>query len=534
MIDTIKKQSLKSLLNIFDSTLDSSVDQTWDEKSDHLESLDSSISKITHHVLELGEYVKISLDENSLEPNEVVPSYIIQYSWMEEAKSFLILWRDVIFQYQKALVLESSQKISSGSLEQLRATSKIVIERGVTHLKDFLEKETIDLGKNPRELKSKVSDWKKNKSPWGTYRMQIEMINVQCKKLIEQNQILLQSTKVFQSVEQLIQQNITASKIEIDQLKMLANEAIELVEENVSDKPGKLSALLENMESKLETSHHLELLNISIDQKVNGLVDNIQVPIETEKGILLFREVNLRNNSRLWLESETTPLIYEFWEVNDQILNSFKMALMNIRNRAMLFSNELKKENAAREELDPRFEQEKFCYPLNSFLQKTNSWESELNTLTDTIEDRLAKEFRISEIYNTENSFLPVPLQTTINQYRLTQNPWVLNTRNWFKRQVNLFQKFKNTVEKEDALSTSEKIVRYVQNKKASTGNNQYSNIFLTKGYMGKSFWVGRKIENERFKKIVDQWKLGFRGAVILSGQRFSGCLLYTSDAADE
>ena len=527
MIDTIKKQSLKSLLNILDTTLDSTVDQTWNGKSDHLESLVNGIAKITHHILELGEYVKTSLDENSLEPNEILPSYLIQYSWMEEAKSFLILWRDVIFQDQKALVLESNQKISPQNLEQLRVTSKSVIQKSRTHLKDFLEKETSDLAKDPRELKSKISNWKKNRSPWGTYRKQIESINEQCKKLIEQNKSLLQATKVFQSIEQLIQQNISASKIEIDQLKILANEATELVEEQFKDKPGKLSTLLDNMESKLETSHHLELLNISIDQKVDTLEENIQVPIETEGGLLLFREVNLRNNSRLWLESEATPFIYEFWEINDQILNSFKMALMNIRNRAMLFSNELTKGNAAKEELDPRFEQEKFCYPLNSFLQKTNSWENELNKLTGTIQDRLSKEFQVSEIYNVEDNFLPVPLQTTINQYRLTQNPWVLKTRNWFKKQVNLFQKFKNTVEKEDALSISEKIVRYVQNKKSPTDNQQYSNIFLTKGYMGKSFWVGRKIETERFKNIVDQWELGFRGAVILSGQRFSGKSLF-------
>ncbi len=527
MIETIKKQSLKSLLNFFDTTLDSTVNQTWNETSDHLESLVNGEAKITHHILELGEFVKLSLDENTLESNEILPSYIIQYSWMEEAKSFLVLWRDIIFQYQKALVLESNQKISSENLEQLRLSSKDVIQKGVTHLKGFLEKETNELAKNSSVLKSKIGDWKKIRSPWGTYRKQIETINEQCKKLIEQNQSLIKSSNVFQSVEQLIQQNITASKVEIDQLKILANEAIELVEEHVKDKPGKLSTLLENMESKLETSHHLELLNISIDQKLSSLEDNIQVPIETEGGLLLFREVNLRNNSKLWLESETTPLIYEFWEINDQILNSFKMALMNIRNRAMLFSNELKKENAAREELDPRFEQEKFCYPLNSFLQKTNSWENELNTLTDTIQERLSNEFQISEIYNTENSFLPVPLQTTINQYRLTQNPWVLKTRNWFNKQVNLFQKFKNTVEKEDALSISEKIVRYVQNKKAPTDNHQYSNIFLTKGYMGKSFWVGRKIETERFKNIVDQWKLGFRGAVMLNGQRFSGKSLF-------
>lgn len=527
MIETIKKQTLKSLLNIFDTVLDSTVSQTWNKDSDHLESLVSDVDKITHHILEIGEFVSTSLDKNSLEIGEIIPSYIVQYTWMEEAKSFLVLWRDVVFEYQKSLVLEANQKISSEHLEQLRTSSKEVIDKGVGHLKEFLEKEKGELAKNPRKQKSKISDWKKIKSPWATYRKQIETINEQCKKLAVQNQSLLQATAIFQGIEEVIQQNITASKIEIDQLKNLANEAIELVEENVKEKPGKLSTFLENMESKLETSHHLELLNISVDQKIASLEENTQVPIETEGGLLLFREVNLRNNSKLWLESEVTPVIYEFWEVNDQILNSFKMSLMNIRNRAMLFSNELKKENIVKEELDPRFNQEKFCYPLNSFLHKTTALEHELNDLTGTIQERLSKEFLVSEIYNTKNNFLPVPLQTTINQFRLTQNPWVLYTQNWFKKQVNLFQKFKNTVEKEDALSVSEKIVRYVQNKNAPTDNHQYSNIFLTKGYMGKSFWVGRKIETERFKNIVDQWKLGFRGAVILTGQRFSGKSLF-------
>ena len=165
MIDTIKKQSLKSLLNIFDITLDSIVNQVWSENPDHLESLSSGMAKITHHILELGEYVKNELDESSIESNELLPSYIIQYSWMEEAKSFLILWRDVIFQYQKALVLKSNQKISEESLIQLRLTSKDVIQEGVNYLKNYLEKETTNLEKNKRELKSKIFEWKKNKSP---------------------------------------------------------------------------------------------------------------------------------------------------------------------------------------------------------------------------------------------------------------------------------------------------------------------------------------------------------------------------------
>lgn len=529
MKENIKKQSLKSLLNVFESTLDSTLNQVWNEKdkSEHLDALVNGASKITHYLMQIGEYVQNGFENNSLGESEILPGYIIHFSWMEEVKSFMILWRDIIFEYQKGLVFEKNQKITIEVLGELQLNSFSTIKVGATHLKDFLENETKSIGQNNRVLRNSIADWKKIKNPWETYRRQLEAILDQCEKLRENNSILINSSKIFQNIEELIDQNISASKTEIKQLRVLAEEAIELVEENVKEKPGKLSTLLEQMESKLETNQYLELMNISIEEKLAGLVENERFFIETNHGALQYREANLKNNAKLWLDSETTPLIYEFWEINDQILNSFKMALMNIRNRAMLFSNELKKENGAREEIDPRFDLEKFCYPLNSFLQKTSSWENDQKELSNTIQARLDNDFQICEIFNTEKNFLPIPLQTTINQYRLTQNPWIKNTRAWFSVQINRFQKFISTVEQEDALSTSEKIVRYVQNKQSSTNHQQYANIFLTKGYMGKSFWVGRRSETDRFKNIVDQWRLGFRGAVILSGQRFSGKSLF-------
>ena len=78
-------------------------------------------------------------------------------------------------------------------------------------------------------------------------------------------------------------------------------------------------------------------------------------------------------------------------------------------------------------------------------------------------------------------------------------------------------------MEQEESLSFSEKIVRYIEHRKAPIDNKQYWSIFLTKGYIGESFAVGRQEELRRIKKVINNWRLGYRGSVLLHGQRFSG-----------
>ena len=71
------------------------------------------------------------------------------------------------------------------------------------------------------------------------------------------------------------------------------------------------------------------------------------------------------------------------------MVNSFKMSLMNIRNRAILFSNEKK------EGKKPEFNQSEFCYPLVAYLQKTEKSMVELSQLIDLIQKRLLQEFQL-------------------------------------------------------------------------------------------------------------------------------------------
>jgi hypothetical protein len=49
----------------------------------------------------------------------------------------------------------------------------------------------------------------------------------------------------------------------------------------------------------------------------------------------------------------------------------------------------------------------------------------------------------------------------------------------------------------------------------------------MTKGYIGESFLVGREQETEHLRQIIESWMLGYRGAVMLTGDRLAGKTLF-------
>ncbi len=76
-------------------------------------------------------------------------------------------------------------------------------------------------------------------------------------------------------------------------------------------------------------------------------------------------------------------------------------------------------------------------------------------------------------------------------------------------------------------MSVSEKVVRYINHWQGDPDNQHYASIFLTRGYIGESFAVGRRDELEHVAALVRQWQKGFRGSAAITGQRFSGKSLF-------
>jgi hypothetical protein len=302
--------------------------------------------------------------------------------------------------------------------------------------------------------------------------------------------------------------------------RTLAQETIRFIEHHITDKPGRIASHLEGLQQQDFNRRIDQSFKIALRQLQEQLPDSLQVIIATHNGILQRRELNLQQAVQRWLESEIIPLLYEIWETDELQHNSLKMALANIRNRVLILTSEKQEEmpNLAREDVSQ---------PLLSFLHKCVDWQKNHQSLFALVEERLEEHFWLTLLFEGQRRFLPIPLQSTIQQLRLNQDAWWGGIRRWSRRRLSSLERFRRRVALEEQLSTSEKIVRCIEQRNPDRQNQQYTSIFLTKGYIGESFWVGREQEEQRFRKLVRQWRGGYRGAVLLSGTRLSGKSLF-------
>lgn len=509
----------------FDKFLSDTIHDTWVNQTDNafIEALKVQCEIITDEVIRIGDQAAeaIHAKENPLGEKALFEYLSINFIWSDYAKSFLILWRDILFEYQKAFLLKTENRISSSALATLKAASKNRTLGAIEEWRSGVEREQQQIRTSKAGETGQLYEWGLQTNPWPVYRKQLERIPIQCTDLANQHQQLTEFSDGFQQIHSLIGQTLTIIQEESVRNESLATQTHSFINENIEERHAKIISHLVDQEKQIKKRNLPELFTHSLDKKLNLLENKTQVAIATMDGLLQYKELNFQRNAQQWLESEILPLLNESWAAVEQLSLNLKMALLNIRNRVTLLQDEEAEENKAelvKRDLDQ---------PLQNFLEKVEIEKKELSELKEKIEEELKTNFRLSEIYEPMRAFLPVPLQSTINQFRFGQNELFVKARDWWNRQIGRVQQLRTSVELEDALSVSEKVARLIQSRKPKDDNNHYNSIFLTKGQIGKSFWVGRSMQLERIKTLYDQWKSGYRGAVMLTGQRFSGKTLF-------
>jgi hypothetical protein len=385
----------------------------------------------------------------------------------------------------------------------------------------LLPEQEEDMNTDARAAKKLTNGWKHHALPWVVYREQIGIITTQIRDLANKQDLLSQNSGQLQRIRKIIIDDLHTGLKEIELLKKIASEAHLFIKEHTTEARNRIPVYLENQENQISQHKYGKRFNLALDKGLELLAEETQVPVAVSGAALQVKDINLRRYISRWLDSETLPLLYEVWEITTNIRNNLKMALINIRNRAILLNSE----NS--ESPDNGLIGDDLRQPLVSFLSRTKELEKELEKLHELIASRLDENFRLAEVFNEQKFFLEVPLQSTINQFRNNQNEVLIGLRRWWQQQRYRLRKWLSNVQAEDALSISEKVVRYIENHAPPSNNQAYTSIFLTKGYIGESFWVGRKSELHRVANLIKQWRKGYRGTVLLRGDRFSGKSLF-------
>lgn len=453
------------------------------------------------------------------EPELKLIEYIITFEWVEKAKNYLILWRDILFESQKAAALHLDGTLSEEKLKDLDERSQRAQKTAAESLLQWPQNRLQELRDNPRALKKQKASWALLKNPWPVYEPQIREIPEQCVRLRKQYQAFFDCVDYYQESRAHILQMLVSCENEINGIIESGNSVLAFIEDELENtekpRPNKIISRLDELEANFLLPDYYKLYTEAQELTTSRLPEEAHIPVETDGGMILYRDMNLRRKTRQWLETEVRPVLLDVWEETQLSSNSFKLAMVNVRNRMILLNNE--------EGAQGNINLKDLCHPIELFIENAVAWQKEVLEDREVIEGRINESFHLSGVYKVSREFLPVPLQTTLRQLRIYENPLFTRLETWYKTARDWFSSLISRVEREESLSVSEKIVRVVQSRMLKRDTSSYSGIFLNKGYIGESFAVGRQEELMRIKKVINNWRLGFRGSVLLHGQRLSG-----------
>jgi len=510
---------LPDLLENFEQVLDHSIGKTWEAKNlpINLEIMANETANLSKSLVAIGDFCHQKLIDESIElsAKEQFEYNWITFGWADLAKDFLILWRDILFQQQKGQIVRIDKLATAVALRDLNLKSQETLEKAIYDFKGDVER---GLNIPLKDKTKKIAAWRLQQNPWPVYKEQLLAMSDQCVRMQQDYRVLLNVAANFNEIEEKVLETEVFCQEEIAFTQRIAQETIDEVEKDMVPKLTKIVKHLEELEAGISLPNHFNGFTDALEHRINSIAVNLDVPVNTNGGLVQLKDLPFKRSTKQWLDAEILPILYEVWELTENTHNGLKMALINIKNRAIL----LKTEEKEGRKVD--FNLASICQPLRVFQKNAAQATENLADLRAIINERLLNDFNVSAIYDPNREFLPVPLQaSTLNEFRKGQNRVQNRVSKWFNKQWTTVQDFRANVEKEDALSDAERIVRLIQSRTGAANNSNYSSIFLTKGFIGESFAVGRKRELEHAKSLIDNWKAGFRGAAVITGERFSG-----------
>lgn len=482
---------------------------TFDERLDWLV---RTMTIMTNQASELCESCYQYLLKNPPDKYETthIPYQIVTFVWAEQVKLFLLLLRDALFEQQKAALMHRDGLVS---LEELHTLWQQTIQTLQNALSQLQQKTQRSLHSNDNQHHAK--NWKHQHNPWPIYKKQFCIIVEQAETLRRDQLTLNAIQQAIEEIEALVERTISHCFVDLNNNDNTINKVIELITK--SDlKPSRKLSSIHDITGKIGSAIHITTFKKRLDFILAPFSIKIEPVIALEQGLLQQRSFAPKKNITEWFESEIYPLLYEVWEVTDQGTTGLRMILLNITNRLDI----LQKERS-----DDIFEEPTLLIkPLQTFQKDLSALSTEISTLTELINQRVERELMVSCLFDTNKHFLSVSLQSSLN-HRIWngKNGLFARGQRWLLERFNHVEKYWQQLRNNKKLSVSEKIARCIQSRQGDSDNRHYTNIFLTKGYVGESFIVGREAEFERFEHLVNNWKAGFRGSVLLTGDRFSG-----------
>lgn len=497
------------------SDIEKSVTNAWESKNTLLvNDLVEEAKLLEKSCLEIGKtaYQSITTDSSF---EEQYLGYQIVFEWLEMAKHFMIAWRNITFEQYKGVALLNDKKSSVSSLNNFKLESKKIILQAKDELITELNSYALEGVKHSPSTKKQLQKWVNLQNPYPIYKAQIHELTEQCELCYISLQALEKEQTYFHQIGKLIEDNTQKIQHQVQKLKATLNQLVkDLGQDGLSVEEQII--IVEQAELNIDFQNIEANFNTQLTTYLDQLIVKIDLPVGIQNGLMTKRELNMQRLAKSWVLAEIKPLLYEIWEVRDNITTGAKMIFMNLKNQLKI-----------RVAQDSSVPNGNIINILTDFLQQISQRRGALGELNETVKDRLTADFRLSNVFDLQKSFLPTTTQASINEFLGNQTNLFWDIQRWWTNQYQKVKAYQSSWTQDSNLSVSEQVVSYINHKKGKNEYEYYQNIFLTKGYVGEAFWVGKENTIHRVYQVIENWKAGYRGAILLTGKRMSGKSLF-------
>ena len=450
---------------------------------------------------------------------------LTHYVWADRAKHFLVLYRNVQLQLQTAALMEADGQSAPNLVADLHTRSSHTLKVAEGEWEEEMSKWRKRLDGNPKRRQEILDGWKQQHNPWLEYRQQLIEVGQQANSLATEHTVLYQQVGILEEIREILKACAAEAQTAFNSAVHRADEITTFVTESATDevdqRPGKIATRLDEYLSDAIPDRKIHEFTNDLTEKISELAERMRVTVAADHGVLQFKEVNFRRATDQWVSAEILPQLYELWELSDQTRSDLGVAIANVRNRTLLLSNELKAGRSA------EYDADQLSQPFYNFLARTKNTQASFTDIINRALHLIEKDLRLTSVYRPVQGFLPLPLQSGINEFTRRQGQFLTGVKEWFGATFAGIERWRASASQEEKMSMSEKIVRVINQRKPTPGNAGYTNILMTKGYIGESFLVGRETEKAHLNSLIKNWQLGFRGAVMLTGRRLAGKTLF-------
>ena len=473
----------------------------------HHEGIPSIIDRKVAYLDVINEGIRILLSvESSAEGIEYYKQQVLIYRWAEEFKQYAILLRDV---HHKAFK-EEYQPNTIPDSEIISNTIKRAAHEVVSQLEEILKTETIN------EVNVKI--WKHQLSPAESFILQLESIKEQISQInishdLMQNaerDILFYNTEIGRSIGS-FDQNIDTLLKAITQVKK------SLVDLNDNPDVSAITALTKQIDQAYETVDNLRgKANIN-DWHFEGN-HNIKVPVDTNEGNLVYKQVNFDNQINEWVDSDIVPSLLDMDGKVERLDYSTLTKIVNIKNQLLLI--------ASNPELISNFEALDFESTFDDIITSAQEMKGEIEKSQAQLQSKLKGKLSMSSVFDLNNYYLtkaPIPL---ITSYSREGNKWIgklpiEKIRNWY---TGIFDKYIASGSQEENQAQDQiGLINFIKSRLLGNVDQYFQSLFYSKGFLGQTFYTPRKSFDEKFKLVLENWNSGFPGSLFVFGRHLSG-----------